>query len=795
MSLKNWYKKLLLYILDKDSGIYSFVKLSNKLFSSPILHSYTKMQPFYKRGLSQGLLNSSIISTNLNAIWPFWVYKQTLPNSEHYQTQSTPPTLTNNTHRNWTTLSFPGHKEKAIIDPTGLITPSQYGWSLDTWIANSSQIVSPSKLGTVSQSFSQDNTSVQTSYQINALDIAYDTYFKQNKTNENLLFNTITVKNSSEKTLKFSLILAIRPYNPEGVSPIDSISYVSGNAFIINSRLGMVLDKTPHNILCLNHEDGDIMENFGKWEMIVQTQCPNHLASALAEYRLCLKPNESHSISLKLPVQSTKNLLPFFQKALSIKQTLSLKKRIENIAILCHKKEKTKLEKEWETILQPLSTIKIPHAKLDLLFQTNLRHLHNFLGNTSFYRGSFTSKSIQTRHNFSTLLTLNRIQGFALSKKILTYFQKQIAPTPANPFRRPSIETLSQILIGSHDYFLYSQDYLYLERSFPFIEHCFKTIIKTDIIGNSKKNIQNSLFNLKFIPKRHHIDDQHVINTFWAYSGIRAALKIANTLNKPLKKRYIDLFEGKITSSINDLLESIPNYPLSHQSRYPELNPGIVPSLIGSYPLTIFHPEDDLLQKILDHIESTQTYNNVYYHHHGHAGYGISYNCHLAQIYLKQNNQKTFTLLDWISNTASTTGCWPESISPISQGGCSGDGHCGFASSEFIHLIRNLLIRETGKTLIITPMIPQEWLSKGLPLKVSQLPTQFGLIDFQLNHYNNTVHLELNHTFHTKPKEIKVIFDTPVTNMTDGTQNTSINHKKEVNISLSAKTIEFQLAS
>ena len=45
----------------------------------------------------------------------------------------------------------------------------------------------------------------------------------------------------------------------------------------------------------------------------------------------------------------------------------------------------------------------------------------------------------------------------------------------------------------------------------------------------------------------------------------------------------------KLTSKINKILETIPNYPLSNKTNFNELNPGFIPSLIGSYPLNIFH--------------------------------------------------------------------------------------------------------------------------------------------------------------------------------------------------------------
>ena len=102
----------------------------------------------YENELKQGLMNGKIILPNHKAIWPLWVGNQLNVNSPT-ATPSGIPLFLNHTQRNWTALSSPGIREMAIVDPQGLITPLEKGWSLEAWIANSSKVISPSQLKSI----------------------------------------------------------------------------------------------------------------------------------------------------------------------------------------------------------------------------------------------------------------------------------------------------------------------------------------------------------------------------------------------------------------------------------------------------------------------------------------------------------------------------------------------------------------------------------------------------------------------------------------------------------------------
>ena len=116
--------------------------MANGLFPKDAFNQCDTHQHIYSKEMMLGLMNYKVIPSNLQNLWPFWVYKQLLPDSPQFIPSGYPPFLLNTSNRNWTTLSCPLSKATPIIDPKGLITPLHHGWSLDLWIANSQKVIS-----------------------------------------------------------------------------------------------------------------------------------------------------------------------------------------------------------------------------------------------------------------------------------------------------------------------------------------------------------------------------------------------------------------------------------------------------------------------------------------------------------------------------------------------------------------------------------------------------------------------------------------------------------------------------
>src|SRR5690606_26015685 len=80
-------------------------------------------------------------------VWPYWVVRQFDPRDASFIPRAFSFSHVNLTHRNWTAVGLPGLSIYPIVDPRGLVTPIQDGWSIDFWLIDAEgRMLVPSQL-------------------------------------------------------------------------------------------------------------------------------------------------------------------------------------------------------------------------------------------------------------------------------------------------------------------------------------------------------------------------------------------------------------------------------------------------------------------------------------------------------------------------------------------------------------------------------------------------------------------------------------------------------------------------
>ena len=81
-----------------------------------------------------------------------------------------------------------------------------------------------------------------------------------------------------------------------------------------------------------------------------------------------------------------------------------------------------------------------------------------------------------------------------------------------------------------------------------------------------------------------------------------------------------------------------------------------------------------------------------------HSGINAYLTLDIAQTLLRAGDPRYRDLIETVARLASPTGQWPEAIHPHTGGGCMGDGQHGWAAAEWVMMIRNLFVREEGRS-------------------------------------------------------------------------------------------------
>jgi hypothetical protein len=187
-----------------------------------------------------------------------------------------------------------------------------------------------------------------------------------------------------------------------------------------------------------------------------------------------------------------------------------------------------------------------------------------------------------------------------------------------------------------------------------------------------------------------------------------------------------------------------------------------VGSLVADYPLQITPPGDRRIRKTAELMMERFFHKGAFFQDIVHSGMNVYLTIDIAETLLREKDLRYRDLLKTVAGLASPTGQWPEAIHPFTLGGCMGDGQHGWAGAEWAMLIRNLFVREEGKTLILGSGILPEWIESGNTLSFGPTKTPFGPVSVKLFRKNGTTMFEIGADFSTVPHRPEtVIVDVP----------------------------------
>jgi hypothetical protein len=169
----------------------------------------------------------------------------------------------------------------------------------------------------------------------------------------------------------------------------------------------------------------------------------------------------------------------------------------------------------------------------------------------------------------------------------------------------------------------------------------------------------------------------------------------------------------------------------------------------------LFDPRDARITDTLAALKENAWMEDAYFNHVGHAALGTYLSLHVAQCLLMQRHADAWKIIHWVLRHASPTFAWAEGIHPGTRRGGMGDGHHGWAAADFVLAVRNALLLEEEKHLVITPLMPQDWVAENNVIKAEGAATYFGNVNFTVAFGERTATLVVRGDWRTEPEYIE----------------------------------------
>ncbi len=755
---KTLLDKLLLKYLDRNKGVYSFFNAGLNLIPKKSTLSTSE-----KKDIFQGFLNYSAINLNLHKFWPQWVLRQLTP-SDPFYTPHINKHILNHTQKNWTSLSRDESKINAQISPMGVCTPCTNEWSVDSWIEYKN-IIDVQSQATTTQRLVEQAPIIETTWNTNDIETKIEQFIDPKLP---ICHQKNSYTNTSSKPISFTVYVCIQPFNTEGVSAINELTYLSNHSVVINGSIGLICDQVADNVLLLNRAESNNIKNLKNWEKIYHTECPENQCSGYLIYPITLESHETKELSFKLNTVK-KNIIPLLKKELSGEESKMLS---QNMTQLKHFAFDSSRKQLLDTYQMKVPTWKTPDQDFNTALYNSATYLDTAietLGITSVSKEKTFSKIQQ----LCMILAYNRLGWFDKAQKLCTGLKNQW-------FKDPLLDYCYWI-IASHDYIAYANDDVYRINYSIAIEKSMKKIVRSPIQELIQPNLEDSIRRSKNLPCS--LDEFSKVT--WTYMAIIMGDAILSKNTTPIETTVFKEFIQKAEHFIVSELEI-----LNAQCTIMESSDELLPQLLLLYPTQFPSKITELVPNIVNRLLTQTERSGLYHASQNGEGVPSSQNMHLLNGLIRSKSphwQSFFTQLKTFQNG---THAWPEYINPKSKGGCRGDGHDRLSNALLIIAGHNSLINETTESITICPTIPDNcWSETPSTISAQNLHTSTGTISFDCTFTNQKVDLSIKER--TVQKPIAIDFKRPIKYLQFNNQDKTISGTA-IHLKKSTKTVSIE---
>ncbi len=669
---------------------------------------------------ARGLINTKAIQHNLDWIWPFWVQRQFNPSDVSFIPRSFSVSHVNLTHRNWTAVGLPDVDAYPIVDPRGLVTPYHDSWSIDFWVVDDAgHELYPSKLASVEQELLlEPNLTIVTRAEDQGLSLTSRVQAQDHDDPH------LSVKVQATAPVRGWLVVALRPYNPEGIQFIEKLSTSAGRSCLqINTRHRLEFSTPPDRTVFSDYAEGDVVHRLWADQPAFGATCKVGMATGAALFSIP-DGEKGRTVTLRL------NLSESPSAAGPSSQT-------------------------WTQALESAAELSIPDPWMQHLYDSAVRTLI-LLSAGEIVPGPYTYKRFWFRDAclmLNALLALGldaraarQLNSFLPNQRVTGYFHSQEGEWDANGEVLWILDRFQQLSTRR-----LSPDWS--KAAYRAAKWIWHKRVRTDA-----SRLHSGLLPPGFSAEHLGPVDYYYWDNFWCLGGLRSARRIMARFQA--SEATLSRIDREADDLEKTIFTSIANIP-EHRSRggipaspYRRLDAGAIGSLAADYPLQITPPGDSLIQSTLSFLLRECMHRNGFFQDMIHSGINPYLTLHLAQVQLRSGDLTCLDLIRTVADLASPTGQWPEAVHPLTLGGCMGDGQHGWAAAEWVMMIRNMFVREEGRELIIGSGLFPEWIQSGQPMHFGPTLTPYGQVSVDIRPEPDQVRLKVDLQGREMPERI-----------------------------------------
>ncbi|MHB9035179.1 MAG: glucosidase family protein [Armatimonadota bacterium] len=555
-------------------------------------------------------------------------------------------------------------------------------------------------------------------------------------------FSSITLANTSNRPRSLTVFLAALPYGVTGeMRGGESMRFNRDtHAVVVNNSVLFACDDDPQGFGAVLSETHD------RRLMDVTSYIQNGRLPRNGSVEASPKRGTSGAVGYELDIDSGSTRALVFRSPMSRCRPSEWQKRCENA--LPYRSAKKLFRKTWPAQLNRVK-LSLPDERYQQCFYASLAYLMILSDDGAPRPGSAIYDPFWVRDNAYIADAFYYAGRSDLVAGSLPYLARMQLP---NGGFRPhtgvagdsEYDAPGEAIYTFVQHYVRTGDIDSLRKAWPVIVSAARYLRKKRLGAAGILPPSMSAEDLGSDKQQHYWDD------FWAIRGLRDAAYAAETLGHPQDASWI---RGEANALLSATWNSIRTLSQKHRLDYIPNGPEDLTSSAmargtscGLWPCGVLNPSDLFVRSSFDtywkkwiapHDGGFEHKNEFW----PYAGLDLAMDYHILG-----QPQRALKILRWTIDHDPTSGfySWPEGMNIKDSTLAAGDMPHGWTCASYICLIRNILVREAGRDLIIASGVPEEWLAPRREIKIGGFPTTNCTVGYKLLACRDTIRLSLS---------------------------------------------------
>ena len=641
----------------------------------------------------------------------------------------------NSMFRNWSNIGGVGSQRHGIADSRGLVTPRFDCGSIDFWLLNDEELLFPAMIGKDGPQLKLVSTEDQLyewRTQIKSVEFTRLVYHVT-KDNLEYIHNEIVLRNHGLEKTTFTFYAIVRPMSPLGVEPIEMVDYDnSRQKLFVNGNLAMMVNKKPAAIVICEGNDEDLPTTVISMstQQDVQARSKTGLATTIFRFDVTLTPAGSETIIFGSPLFTSK-------------------KTDDSSTFNPSDNDRDKSVGRWFDFSDERVSVTYPDTRFDTAFNQAASTLVVQAFPVMFPEDSHLA-SLSWKERMRVLLALVRSGCSTVAENVVT----ELIAKGAIPDGALETTIFSPILWGIFQYYEHAADAKisgdYLEH---FRKHTYGVIsslqqeIGIDEISPDAESLMTDEPALEhyLVVKGGILSDFE--NQLWNLAALKTALRF-----------FVDIHDKGLVTTIQELItkyqEIVTNSAKEiEQARWlrptdpamPQIEREILDVLGSIALLQISELDPEFLEFLCNKIAKRRIVSDLWKLHQPAEQYSSHLALRLAHYYTMTKQRDlveplVLRVFDFFTDDYHL----PDFVDTHTYGGSAGVGSSVIAAADFILLLRDMILYESGQNMIVLAGIPAEWFTAKRSLVIDSLPTRTGPSHIEVGTSSNQHQIEIS---------------------------------------------------